>query len=509
MNVDGKRMNQTASVEKSRHFSLGGFVLIITITALTSVFLFTPIIDIRSPYAMYVVILGVVMLGMATRLVVHFVQRSHLDLFEIIVPLTALFALHYPIRALFIIGWPKLARVPLNWPLDSDYYLFQGLWISAIGFLFFYLGYFWKGKDRVGEILPRIPFKDGTERHLLVKTLVIYGVGVYAFIELFRGGIGMRFVWDQAQIAQALMSVLRWLETLRYLGLLIVCGAWRKGLIYRALSLVFLAINILIGIGTGSKNDIFVSIVAVLFAIHYLLQVRTQRLFWIAAAFVLVFLTVFFPLVQSYRQSYKEVLGFQSAPTIDDLVAVAGALDVAEGVEGIIPSIINRATWINSIVMIRRWVPEYIDYQRGATFYSLLIGWIPRVIWPNKPILSLGSLMHNVIIGSRTTSNVGLTNIGEFYLNFGMFGVVVGMFIIGIFMRVVYLYTQHCSRVALYRALLYFALFPTSLLSLQSGIGPAVLGMVRSIALVVIVTGVLALGARSDTAVKTLSRSHQ
>lgn len=502
-------MNQTELAQKPRQFPLGGLVLIITVTTLAIVFLFTPIIDMRSPYAMYVVILGVVMVGLAARFILYFLQRPHLDLFEIIVPLTALFALHYPIRALFVIGWPNLARVPLNWPLDSDYYLFQGLWTSAIGFLFFYLGYFWKGKDPVGEKLPRIPLRDGTERRLLMKTIVIYALGVYAFVELFRGGIGMRFVWNQAQIAQALMSVFRWLETLRYLGLLIAWGAWRRGLIYRVLSIVFLAINILIGIGAGSKNDIFVSVVAVLFAIHYLLRVRTQRLFWIATALVLVFLIVFFPLVQSYRQSYKEVLGFQSAPTIDELIAVARALDVAEGVEGVIPSIINRATWLNSIVMIRRWVPEYIDYQRGATFYSLLIGWIPRVIWPNKPILSLGWFMHNVIIGSQTTSNVGLTNIGEFYLNFGMIGVVVGMFIMGVFIRVVYLYTQHFSRVALYRTLLYFALFPSLLLSLQSGTGPALLGMVRSIALVVIVTGVLALGARSDKDAKPLSRSHR
>ena len=477
-------------------FPTGLALIIVVVLILSSILFFPSALSSPSSYTANTVILSLILLILGGGLAVYFLRQPSVDLFEIALPLTALFALHYPLRALFIVGWPKLAILPLNWPISSDYYIFQGLVISLIGLLFFYLGYLWKWKDKLCRVLPTISFREGVEKGFLTKTGIIYLVGIWAVIMLFRYGVAMRFVWDSVLIRRAVVSLLHFLEDLRYVGLFLAWGAWKRGLIHKLLVLAFLVVNLLLGVVTGSKNDVFVSILAVLFAFHYILEIPTKKLVWATVVLVAIFLGIFFPLVQSYRRSYLEVVGYEFAPTVDDIVETVTFLDVKDS-GNVLSAILNRAIWLNSIVMIRRWVPEYIDYQRGATFYPLLIGWIPRAIWPGKPILSQGSFMHNKIIGSQTTSNVGFSAIGEFYLNFGMLGVIVGMFGLGIFVRIVYLYTQRFSPVAVYRALLYFLWFPGLLLSLQSDLATAILGLVRAFFLALIVTAFLSLGSHS------------
>lgn len=441
------------------------------------------------------------MLVFATTLITRSLFSRTSDLFEIIVPLTALFALHYPIRGAFSVLWPDLIRFPLNWPTDSEFFIFRALLLSFFGLLFFYVGYFWKSKDRLHRIIPRISFADGTYHWYGIKIITIYMSGFFAFMMLFRSGSGLRFLWDEVQQRTATIQLWLLLDDFRRYGLLLAWLSWRRGAVYRFLALSLLFINISIGVGMGSKNEIFLAILAVLIALYYMGNLTKARVVQVSILCISLFLLVFFPLVQSYRQLYLTVVGRQIAPTIDDITDVAGeSLSFLTSGSGAFPvrdavvEVVNRASWIDSAVMMLRWVPDYISYQNGGTLYPLLIGWIPRAIWPNKPALNLGSYMHNVIIGSSTQSNVGLTLIGEFYLNFNVWGVLVGMFVMGIFVRIIYLYVRNCSAVTTYQVLLYYALYPSLLFSLQSNLGAAVVGIVRTTLVVLAIIAFLSTG---------------
>lgn len=82
-------------------------------------------------------------------------------------------------------------------------------------------------------------------------------------------------------------------------------------------------------------------------------------------------------------------------------------------------------------------VPSSVDYQFGRTFWNAFLTPIPRVIWPEKPIVRSDILVEFDILGLPPERRTGASPriVGEFYLNWGWPGVFVGMFLLGWFLR--------------------------------------------------------------------------
>ena len=84
-----------------------------------------------------------------------------------------------------------------------------------------------------------------------------------------------------------------------------------------------------------------------------------------------------------------------------------------------------------------RTTPDYVPYVYGKTLYEAAIAVIPRALWPDKPVVA-GSgdyvSQHTGIIFAESTS-VGMGQVFEFYINFGVTGVVIGFMLLGIMLR--------------------------------------------------------------------------
>jgi hypothetical protein len=73
---------------------------------------------------------------------------------------------------------------------------------------------------------------------------------------------------------------------------------------------------------------------------------------------------------------------------------------------------------------------ERLGYQMGATMQYAAYAFIPRVLWPEKPSVSKGDWF-NKYVGAAPGTSLGITAVGELYWNFGVPGVVIGMFVVG------------------------------------------------------------------------------
>lgn len=78
---------------------------------------------------------------------------------------------------------------------------------------------------------------------------------------------------------------------------------------------------------------------------------------------------------------------------------------------------------------------EAEGYTYGKTLDYLIWASVPRVLWKDKPVVTRGGwftskIGASVTEGSATTST-GMTSPGELYWNFGWFGVIVGMWLLG------------------------------------------------------------------------------
>jgi hypothetical protein len=73
--------------------------------------------------------------------------------------------------------------------------------------------------------------------------------------------------------------------------------------------------------------------------------------------------------------------------------------------------------------------------QLGSTMKDLYYAFIPRIIWPEKPLVSRGAWFTTYLGMARNeaeaTTSTGMTTVGEWYWNFGVAGVAVGMFLTG------------------------------------------------------------------------------
>ena len=73
--------------------------------------------------------------------------------------------------------------------------------------------------------------------------------------------------------------------------------------------------------------------------------------------------------------------------------------------------------------------------QLGRTMSYIRYAFIPRLVWPDKPNVTRGAWFTNFLGFSKTeeraTTSTGMTATGELYWNFGIYGVVAGMFAIG------------------------------------------------------------------------------
>lgn len=107
---------------------------------------------------------------------------------------------------------------------------------------------------------------------------------------------------------------------------------------------------------------------------------------------------------------------------IATLSADRGGQDVAQGdllVFGVESGLLNRNAFdLSKSLQIIDAVPWLLSYEKGATIYTYVLAPIPRVLWPDKPMVSPGPIIGDRIYGLLNTG-VPPGMIAELVWNFG------------------------------------------------------------------------------------------
>lgn len=115
---------------------------------------------------------------------------------------------------------------------------------------------------------------------------------------------------------------------------------------------------------------------------------------------------------------------------------VVKSLTTADGVSAVFHRTFYRLDLIHTFAHVLDMTPSHLPHYGGASYEYLLYGWIPRVLWPNKPVAHAANDLFAVDYGLLLDSQIDSTQMGigfmaEAYANFGLLGVVVVMFLIG------------------------------------------------------------------------------
>lgn len=174
---------------------------------------------------------------------------------------------------------------------------------------------------------------------------------------------------------------------------------------------------------------------------------------WIVLAAAIVLIVVF-PVVEVARQAERR-LGTTNPATIAAALPAQVShysLVHAGRRRDVHPSTLPREVLImesrrfyglDSVALAVAYTPRTIPFQLGRkTLVELAAGPIPRVLWPGKPEIGLGSWFdeHYWQSGNADIPIVpqSVTHLGELWIDFGLFGVVVGMALLGAFYRFVW-----------------------------------------------------------------------
>ncbi|MBS1743298.1 MAG: hypothetical protein JST81_09710 [Bacteroidetes bacterium] len=79
--------------------------------------------------------------------------------------------------------------------------------------------------------------------------------------------------------------------------------------------------------------------------------------------------------------------------------------------------------------------PSEVPYWYGSSYFPLFTKFIPRVLWPSKPEENMGQRFgraYKVIRDVDTGTSINTPILAEIYMNFGLLGFYIGMFLLGI-----------------------------------------------------------------------------
>jgi hypothetical protein len=204
----------------------------------------------------------------------------------------------------------------------------------------------------------------------------------------------------------------------------------------------FLVLQLVIGLSSGWLGS-FAGIIVVCAAI-YLAEKRRIPQF---ALILAICFTLFF---QVGKQEFRRVYWYGDTQTskIDRVkfwteASLHGWQDaVSDSTGGALADAINstfsRVSLLTQTANVVDLTPSTIPYQGGQMYSYLLVTWIPRALWPEKPSVSEANRFYQVAYGLSTeegleTVAIGVGMMTEAYISFGWIGVVGIMFLLGIF----------------------------------------------------------------------------
>lgn len=210
---------------------------------------------------------------------------------------------------------------------------------------------------------------------------------------------------------------------------------------------ILIPISIIVGLGSGLLS-IPMKAVLVLLWLNWAVRKRTP----VKAVFV-CFLIFF--LFQGVKNDFRESVWYGSEQKIGavekgwtfiSLLSDRITGDYEKTIQTSTEQTAKRTALLQTLAAVVESTPDTIPYWGGETYIPLLVSPIPRLIWPDKPSMTLGQDFghrYDLIDDDDLQTSANLPQMVELYANFGWLGIIIGMLLLGVFYRVLYAMINH------------------------------------------------------------------
>ncbi|MHB9288017.1 O-antigen polymerase [Halobacteriales archaeon Cl-PHB] len=303
------------------------------------------------------------------------------------------------------------------------WYIVPGLVLSLIGVIALIGGW------RLGTIKLRVADTEMTYRvdyrRLRIIQYACGAIGLVGLILFFKSTGGIPTSLPELSTKRDLPTVyIRWLTEFLFLASLL---GWARYChhtdsmvrLRTAVPLLWLAIALAPPFLGSNRGMLLLMVIGHIVLVHYLhRRVRIGQLLPLAPVGVSVV-----GLMLWLRQLSRA----GSSVRIDSIAFITDSLRSTFGAD------YGSLTMISHLVHM---VPGDLGYSYGITLFKWVVFPIPRSLWPGKPT-NLGQVLGTEVYGRP--NGTPPTLLGELYLNYDLLGVLIGMVIVGVCFRMLYL----------------------------------------------------------------------
>ena len=423
------------------------------------------VLDVKTSLVMAICTMSIVLLAFG----ISFWKRTH-DFLDVGLLSTMMFALYLVLPTVGLIRYPDLMKIPLD-----THWLASGMWICSLGATSFLTACYLscRGVHRLEQVIDEDSEASYRPRLLATVCFLLLSLAVRSYL-LKAGLFGYS---DSAQAGQLLSTgasgqLLSILSDLGTVALVVASlEAFRRSSLvgpsrkWRLVFCVSFSIEMVFGIVSGMKGAVIVPVEVVALA----MIARHRRFPRMLVVGALVLLAILVPVNSAYREMVSQ--GQVSAGLAGRVGAVtsAAASLLAQG-NGLQPVWNEFARWFtlrNSLVFQVSVIAEARSYSAPllpASSYFILPAYIfiPRVIWPDKPILNVGNWFAIQLLGAPSGSrqSEAVSIIGDTFWTFGLAGALICMSMLGLVFGRVYSWERRSGSTAAVFVYIFLLLVP-------------------------------------------------
>jgi hypothetical protein len=318
----------------------------------------------------------------------------------------------------------------------------KAVWIVLLGNACLWLGFFWSRSKKTGEWLGRkISLMSAYEvRPRIGVILLIFLVGIGTRLCLVKAGVGGFF--SDPSLRQTTLPYIQFLlllDGLAEIGLVAYFCAFLKKekSTHLFVFLLMLLAQVACIFFQGVKGQILYNFFYL--AVTYVVIRKSSPWKLLLGGVIVVVLIT--PVNLAMRDAFV-----QKKLTAGNLGGMRTALltsgrdlyapeTFSKTLAGSAETIVRNSAQLEPLAMVINYVDQHHIRFYGESYWFLTYWFIPRAIWPDKPMVNRGLWVRTEVYGRSPTSSAPQTVPGDFYINFGLWGVVIGFFLFGFLQR--------------------------------------------------------------------------
>lgn len=365
-------------------------------------------------------------------------------------------------------GWAQPYFVQLI--QDADYNLPLTIVLVGLAFAGLSVGYMLPTGGKLGRFLSeRLPLANYEPRSFVIPGLLLLSLGVLNTVIAFALGLFGYQKGDEINSYDGIvyLTTLFWMQGSFLLWLVI----FRQ----RSIKLAYVPIMALLAITSLSKA-VFAGnrgSVVQIFAVVALAYILSGRKFsFKQGAIAGIILSVGLMIGMIYGTTFRHVKGTESQQSVGQYTEnvlhtfdQVGKNDTWESIQFGFSSLTERVDMLSTLAVVVSNYEQLAPYEEAYgidnnIWIETTTFFIPRVIWTEKPSVSDARRFSDLYF-NFDESSFGITVVGDLLRNFGIIGVPLGMFVLGLILRVIYDALINGHPMVIWRQTVYFMLLTT------------------------------------------------